>query len=233
MNNLNLDAPIVAVLWQEAAAFALQSHLHWGHRILILLAVWTVYCTDRLLDVADYPTLPDHTAHRHQFHWKYQFRLRIICQAIGVITLGMAFANLNSEAWKSAAFVSGCTAIHFILSHYPNLISWPILKKEIRVGWIFAAGCLIQPAALRQVENPHIAWIWMALGLTFTSNCLWVSYWQGDIPQKLKKSLILFSWTGIVCTSSLTAIGWQFHMGWRAAVAGFILIISASHYPPD
>lgn len=231
VNTLNLDAPIVAVLWQEAAAFALQTHLHWGHRILILLAVWTVYCTDRLMDVADYHTVPDHAAHRHRFHWKFQFRLRLICQFVGLVTVGMAFANLNSEGWKSAAFVTGCTAIHFLLSLYPNLISWPILRKEIRVGWIFAAGCLIQPAAWRQVDHPHLAWIWIALGLTFTSNCLWVSYWQGDIPPKLKKSLIIFSWTGIVSIASLTAIGWQLHIAWNAVIAGFILILSSSAIP--
>lgn len=226
MNQSNLDAAVVAVMWQEMAAVALQAEMDWGKRLLLFLAVWVVYCFDRLNDVGMKTGSHVPSTRRHQFHSKYRFSLRLTGQFLGFIAFGLAFANLNSEAWIGAGFVIGWTLVHILLNQ-SRLISrsFPI-SKEWRVGFIFAAGILIQPWSLRDLENPHIFWVWICLGGVFASNCLWFSFWDGDIASERKKKISTLNWSAVVATLALTSIGLQLGMGWEPATVGFLLAFS-------
>ncbi len=227
LNILDLDAPLVAMVWQEAAAFSMGAQLNWMHRILVFLAVWVVYCTDRLRDVGDARRPAAAGTRRHQFHWKHRFPLRLACQAVGAVAVLLALATLNSPGWTGACFVFGLTALHFLTAHNPGLQKAFPIRKEIQVGFIFAAGTLVQPWSLRQTDNPHVFWVWLCLGLVFSANCLWVSYWEGDMAKGARRGIFIFTWVGTVTTLSMTAIGWQLDMGWKASVSGIVLALSS------
>lgn len=226
LNILNLDAALVAVAWQEVAAYALGAPMSWTNRWLIFFSVWIVYCCDRLLDIRNIKSLPSKAASRHRFHWKYQFSLRLLCQFLTLVAVGLALACLNSLAWKLAGFVFGLAAIHFLVTHNPVLRDAIPVIKEIRVGVIFAAGTLIQPWSMRQFDNPHGFWVWTCLALICSANCLWVSYWENADSSPKPRFLILFTWVGVVFTVSLVAIGWQLEMRWQASISGLALALS-------
>ncbi len=49
-NFLNLDAPLIAVLWQVLLARELAVHVKFGEPVVLALCVWLVYVADRVLD---------------------------------------------------------------------------------------------------------------------------------------------------------------------------------------
>src|SRR6185295_17351052 len=66
MNLLSLDAPLVAVVWQDFLARVYPSVLRPAGRWALGLAVWAIYLADRLLDVR-FPTSTEETS-PHQFY---------------------------------------------------------------------------------------------------------------------------------------------------------------------
>ena len=52
-NLLNLDSPMLAVIWQEQFARIAGVNLAFGDRLLLFCCTWLVYCADRVLDVVD------------------------------------------------------------------------------------------------------------------------------------------------------------------------------------
>ena len=49
-NLLSLDAPLVALVWQDFAAHSFGHPLRLPARIVLALTVWAIYVVDRLLD---------------------------------------------------------------------------------------------------------------------------------------------------------------------------------------
>jgi hypothetical protein len=63
LNLLSLDAPVVAVLWQDFLARCYPSMLRPAGRLMLGLTVWVIYLADRLLDVRLPPSGPETKAH--------------------------------------------------------------------------------------------------------------------------------------------------------------------------
>ena len=226
INQFNLDAPSVAIAWQEVAGSVFNSEIQTGHRLLLFLSVWVVYCFDRLIDVRNIPRTEIPKTKRHQFHQRYAFSLRLVCQLAGAISIGLAFANLNTQAWLGALMIMGLTVLHLIISHNELLDDSFPLKKELRVGLIFGAGTILQPWSLRDVETPHFFYVWLVLGFLAAANCFWVSYWDNDISAQKKgglKKLNLFS-TGVSIVTSVLALA--FNQGIIAFAAGLTAAFS-------
>lgn len=66
LNLLGLDAPIVALVWQDLAAHTFGNPLRASARIVLGFTVWAVYLADRLLDIRAAGAAPN-TA-RHNFY---------------------------------------------------------------------------------------------------------------------------------------------------------------------
>lgn len=224
LNQLNLDAPTIAIAWQEVAASVFDSQLHWGHRSLLFLSVWVVYCFDRLIDVRDIPMSESPKTKRHQFHHHYSFSLRLLCQFVSVICVGMAFANLNSQAWLGALMIMGMTVLHLIISHNELLDESIAIKKELRVGLIFGAGTILQPWSLRDMEAPHFLYVWLVIGFLAAVNCLWVSYWDNDISPNRKGALYKFNIFSVLVSLIVTILA----LAYGEATAAFAAALAAA-----
>jgi len=220
MNSRNLDAPLVAVIWQELVSDVFVSEMTWGRRFLLFLAVWIVYCFDRHIDSESSQTA------RHRFHRKHPFKLRLFLQLLSFMGVGLAFAHLNTEAWIGFLFIGGWAIIHLFLAHNKVFQDAFPLPKEWRVGFIFAAGTILQPWSLRQSDYPHVFWVWLLLGFIFTANCLWFSYWDGDLPNQSRNKLFITNWAAVVLTWSLSSIGWQLGMDKQVTIVAGLLSLS-------
>ncbi len=69
-NVLSLDAPLVALAWQEAFAQVMAVELGAAQRVLLAVCTWLAYSGDRLLDARRLPDGPVDSA-RHAFARKH------------------------------------------------------------------------------------------------------------------------------------------------------------------
>src|SRR6202789_4740956 len=69
-NLLSLDAPLIALVWQDFLARCYPTVLHLTGRGVLGLTVWAIYLADRLLDVR-YPA-PVSESIRHQFYRRHR-----------------------------------------------------------------------------------------------------------------------------------------------------------------
>jgi hypothetical protein len=99
LNLLSLDAPLVAVVWQDFLARSYPSALRPAGRLMLGLTVWAIYLADRILDVRSPPSRQETLPHQfcRQHHRLAGVMLAVILLAdllIGTMWLRHAvFAN--------------------------------------------------------------------------------------------------------------------------------------------
>lgn len=201
-NVLALDAPFVALVWQEAFARMTNSGITLPQRQLLFLAVWFVYVVDRWLDARrnDWEDL----APRHRFHIRFPAVGPAMATAIALTATAIAVHELPPIAWLCAIVLAIPTALHCCRSNGSFL---PILRREVIVGAVFAGGCFLIPA----ITAPHLhAQSLFAFGLVgwlFTNNCLLITRVENlaidattHAPNRYAK------WPTFECHAALSAI---------------------------
>ena len=163
-NVLGLDAPVIAVVWQDAIAKAFGTPLPMAARTALFCAVWGVYLADRF---ADSRRSEAPLADRHLFANRHPRLVLIFTAAslVGGVTSGL---YLDWKTWVAAAAIAVSTAIYLIWSHAPGLPRPAPLLKEAAASIIFALGCALVPALMGGTE--YVAF-WRAVGL-FGGLCL-------------------------------------------------------------
>ena len=179
---LSLDAPIVAVVWQDFVARCYPSPLLPQGRWVLGLTVWAIYLADRLVDVRHPASAAEST--RHGFYRRYNTAARLLLGAVVLtdvlvsllwlrpavfsngVLLGTAvlcylavFAGwrFGGVAWKQPS-----AALLFTVGVF--LIAWTVTANPWRdltfPAAAFAALCL---GNLRLVEGESAGWIPMLL----------------------------------------------------------------------
>src|SRR4051812_25331299 len=93
LNLLSLDAPIVALVWQDLAARSFGHPLRPAARIVLGLTVWAVYLADRLLDVRA-PGAGQNTA-RHHFYRRHPTKLSVLLAVVLTVDAFTALVELR------------------------------------------------------------------------------------------------------------------------------------------
>lgn len=181
MNILSLDAPLVAISWQNLASRVLGISLHWNEVLLLFLATWMAYAGDRLLDSTQQAEnksgLP-----RHLFAVKYRRILAFVWGSVFLLTSILAIVTVDlSKLMVASALVLG-VAIYFLLCFLFPRLARIIIPREFVVSGVFVATALFFP-----VSNPqgftHLALItYLAIVLWSLAfmNCLGISCWERD-----------------------------------------------------
>lgn len=111
-NLLSLDAPVVAVVWQDFLTRCYPSTLHPAGRCALGLTVWAIYWADRLIDVR-HPAGDAETS-RHRFyreHWPLMASVlaAVVCADVAVAGLWLRPAVLENGMWvgRAMAFYLG------------------------------------------------------------------------------------------------------------------------------
>ncbi|MES1258612.1 MAG: hypothetical protein ABUS51_09280, partial [Acidobacteriota bacterium] len=93
LNLLSLDAPLVALVWQDFLAHCYPSSLRLVGRWVLGLTVWGIYLADRLMDVRHPAT--NNEAPRHGFYRKHPGAARVLLGAIALADLLIALRWLR------------------------------------------------------------------------------------------------------------------------------------------
>ena len=175
-NLLNLDSPLLAMIWQEQFARVAGVSLGWGDRVLLLGCTWLVYCADRALDAAKLGRKTETARHAIQLRGKAIWLG--VSAVVLVVAIILAAVTLNSLAWLGGGVVLGFTAVHFAATHrWPSLRCW-FWPKEWHVGFVFSVGCVLQvwsnaPGAWPSLLPPVIGF-----GALCAMSCSHITVWE-------------------------------------------------------
>jgi hypothetical protein len=136
-NLLSLDAPLVALVWQDLAARSLGGPIRLAARIVLGLTVWAIYLADRLLDIRAANPPPDTS--RHAFCRRHPRALTALLAAVLTLDALIAVIDLRRTVFFHGLAVAGCVAAY--LSAFPMRNSgW---EKQVLAALLFSTGVLL------------------------------------------------------------------------------------------
>lgn len=170
LNLLSLDAPIVALVWQDLAARSFGNPLRLAARAVLGLTVWAVYLADRLLDIRAPGPAPN-TA-RHRYYRRHPRALGALLAAVLALDALVAILELRRAIFWDGLAVAVCVAAY--LSVFPlNPSGW---EKQVFAALLFSAGVLLVSFAwLGPMRLLLPAALFAALCLC---NLILIEYWE-------------------------------------------------------
>ena len=199
-NLLSLDAPLIALVWQDFLARCYPTALHPAGRAVLGLTVWAIYLADRLLDVRHPAPGPEPV--RHRFYRRHRVFAQtllalILCVDLVVTALWLRPSVLDNGLLLTAGVIAylavfpltGWGALTwkkplaaFLFTAGTFLIAWtgPGAGHPVsQLAWPAAAFCALCLGNLNQNASLN-RWSWLLLlgaGLAFTQS----SNWSGAI----------------------------------------------------
>lgn len=152
-NLLSLDAPLVALVWQDFLARCYPSVLHLAGRWVLGLTVWAIYLADRLIDVRHPAALNESV--RHRFYRQNRGFAKALLT--GVLSADLLIALV----WlRPAVFSNGLMAGAAVVSYLAVFAFWRIggrRWKQPSAAMLFTVGVFL--VAGTGIERP-----WQVLG---------------------------------------------------------------------
>ncbi|MCU1325528.1 MAG: hypothetical protein JWN34_898 [Bryobacterales bacterium] len=142
-NVLSLDAPIIAVLWQDFLNRCYPATLHPAGRIVLGLTVWAVYLADRLLDVRHPAKAPtrDNDSVRHAFYRRHPTFARLLLATVLAADALIVALWLRPAVLATGLVVGAGVALY--LAMFP-LRQWSALaSKKPAAALLFTAGVFL------------------------------------------------------------------------------------------
>jgi hypothetical protein len=205
----SLDAPTVAVVWSLAFAWAGRVHLAGGVVLVLALATWCAYVSDRLLDArvlgprlsggrvagaragADRSMWPK-LRERHYFHWRNR-RLFVPLAVVAACVAGVVALNLPILFVRERGSILAAAALAYFSGVHvaSGLEQWRrslqrLVSKEFLVAVIFTAGCILPAWSRLRASGAQeflLWWFWIP-GIYFAAivwlNCSSIARWESD-----------------------------------------------------
>lgn len=213
---LSLDAPLVAVAWQNALAHAAHVSLRWHHGYILGAAVWLAYAADRWIE--GWRLIPGQIL--TQRHWFYQrWRWPVAAVWLAVLFSALVFTGLLlSRRELAAGLLLLGPVLVYLLSHQLLHLSHPKrVPKEICVALLFAAGAVFFAAARR----PAIVVVTAVPLVLFTglcfANCSLISVWENEVDRVHGQTSLALQFP--------QSQAWLRLLPWGIAVAGLIFAL--------
>jgi hypothetical protein len=176
---LSLDAPSVAFLWTCAFAWSVHAHVPWLSSAMLALATWLLYVADRLLD--GLPTSKRAVLQqRHLFHFRYRFRFVSAAIPVAIPLTWFVLTRMNPVARRDDIVLGGCALLYLLCVHLPisNKARFVVFPKELAVGAIFAAACVIPAWSREPAGRPMLVVPAILFGALCWLNCVAIEHWE-------------------------------------------------------
>ncbi len=174
----SLDAPVVAVAWQDAFARLADVGVSPAERIVLFLSVWLAYSADRGLDVAWRPAAQIRTA-RHRFVRRHVGGLVAAWVLVFVASVVLAIHELPASALRSGWWLFVLVLAYLGAVQGIARSSARGFPKELAVAGLFATGTAwfvgVRVAADRPASFATFAVAVLAFASLAALNCLLIS----------------------------------------------------------
>lgn len=213
---LSLDAPIVLLVWQAAAAATAGVAIGWPQRVVLAASVWLAYATDRWLEAWRLPA-PMVRTPRHAFHQRRRWTIAAVAASVLVADITLAVASLSASDLFAGLWLALAAAC-YVLSHQwlHRAARWRA-PKEVVVAVLLAAGVWLF------VRHGPAAAVWPTVGL-FALLCLTnislISTWEVDVDRRHGQSSLALH--------SDAARRWIPLLPWLAALVAVVVAIAGA-----
>lgn len=181
LTSLSLDAPLVAVVWQQAVAETISANLDWQHHILIFLSVWLGYSADRWLDAWKHEL---NITQRHAFHASRRWTLLAIWICVLALSISLAVVSLQPDELKRGILLAIASLLATaIIQLGSNKNRHGVAKSLLTSGLVTASVLVFLPPALVREEIPNVIMVFFLFNL----NCSCIHYW--DLPIDSRQEL--------------------------------------------
>ena len=174
LTTLSVDAPLVALAWQEAYAVLWGTPIGWHHRGLLFASVWLGYAADRWLDGWG-PARQK--SHRHDFYRVHRWGIfGFWCAVLGA-AMALAFLCLQSfELWRgwclaaSVLVYTGYAQTQSRRPHYKTI-------KACGIAVLIQASACLFSTPWHFIQVLHVPLLAGPIPL-FALNCLMIENWE-------------------------------------------------------
>ncbi len=214
-NLLSLDAPLVALVWQDFLARCYPTVLHPSGRLVLGLTVWAIYLADRLLDVRHPATLGESI--RHRFYRRHHVFARTLLVTVVATDLLLTCFWLRPAVLDNGLLLTAGVITY--LGIFP-LRRWGATAwKKPLAALLFTAGTFLiawtgAGRSVRDLVWPAVAFCALCLG-----NLLMIGHWSQAAPSRL--FTFHRAWISVLCISVLFLAGCiaaAFGASWFTAV---------------
>lgn len=192
-NLLSLDAPLIALVWQEGFARSLGVELEWKHRALLGLCAWLAYCGDRILDGRRLKK-PVESA-RHEF-CRVHYRPLSIAWGVGLLVAIYLALQLSAGELLGGMVLLSSVLVYFGLHHHPATRQRAGCIKECMAGTGFAVGTVFFVLMQAEVSAGLIILCVAWAGLC-SVNCLMIAGWDRDLDKRMDQPSMALVWHGM------------------------------------
>ncbi|MDE3168481.1 MAG: hypothetical protein KGN36_21945 [Acidobacteriota bacterium] len=205
-NLLSLDAPLIAVLWQDLLARRFAVPLSPSGRIALFLTVWAIYIADRLLD-ARRPATTDEPA-RHRFYRRHRRFAAWLLAALLAATAAITALWLRPAVLRNGLVPLAAVAVYLAAVHLGRLR----VAKEFVVAFVFTTGTFLvawtnDPASPLTLLVPAAAFFVLCLAnLAAIEKWEWEELRRGAEPaHAVTRALVraLRAWLGVFVLATL------------------------------
>jgi hypothetical protein len=178
-NLIGLDAPIVAICWQEMFARVLDVYLPWVIHLILGLSTWCIYLADRIHDVIR--TQNRMATPRHDFTQRHLRKLIALLVLISFLNLFLIVRHVPQKL-----LITGCITLEWVgvyycvrLTRLKHFIS--LVPREWMCGMLFALGCAIAPQSYGSdsfMRDPTLVLSVIMFGMICSANCIMISIWE-------------------------------------------------------
>lgn len=175
LTSLSLDAPLVALVWQNAVSTHLDLPLDRHHRILVFLSVWLGYSADRWFDAWRHRK---NVSMRHRFYFRFRWPLLSAWLFVLAAAITLALQTLNSQELVSGFCLAFFSIAISLVAQFGRLGRFrPIVKSVLAASLVTASVLLF---AFPENANERFSSIALLLA-TFTLNCSFIHCWDQAI----------------------------------------------------
>ena len=179
LNLVCLDAPLVALAWQELFARALGIAVRHDARLALFLTAWLIYLADRAADTFKLRG-SDVLCIRQRFCLRHR-RLWIVTLAfVGVADGVCLWGSLDPHLFRPGLAVGAASIVYLIINSLGRV--WRLLPvKELLIGLLFSVGTFLAPAVVARELRPDILLAFAAFAAVCTLNCIAIAAWECDL----------------------------------------------------
>lgn len=188
LTTLSLDAPLVAIAWQELIAASTGETINWTQRVLVFASVWLGYSADRWLDAFRYKNT---TSKRHIFHKKYRdilFGTWVIILSASIL---LAFLKLERhDLIRGTLLATFSLIVTFLVQKkiFGKQQNWP--KSILTASLVTASAGLFSMPSFESQNLGYAILLAAPFGL-FLYNCLLIHHWDTELDEAHHEGLNL------------------------------------------
>jgi hypothetical protein len=172
---LSLDAPLIAVLWQQLFARSQHVRLPLSASVVLALVLWLIYVADRIMDSFQEPSGEE--AVRHRFYRAHRGAYGGPFLAVLAATGWLAWRYLRPDVRRDGLVLLGVVAFYFALVHVLPEDKKQWFPKELVVAMVFAIGtCLAVGARVKGTQAAGFVVPLALFALVLWMNALFIEY---------------------------------------------------------